>query len=333
MASPWQDPRVKSAIAFVQNPFGATFPLVAAGAAVSLIYACVRSAQQPGHPSERFAVPPISIAGIAEPERTWYLIGFPLVCLAFFFLEAPFSALLMAGIRSVKSDGPTDEEDESANPTAVQNVVTRAAWTARIAFLCLAVQGVIPLKGWGDTAGGIHVMAANVFFLASVYHGSCVMWVLSSTVASRAAEQGDLPTAKSVDPVGWYLRVAVLVAAFFPTYPAMILHPGTRVRDHADILRESVDVQAAMASGDAQLQRQARQAALNEADYLRNVENAGFSQWWLVGSIIVFYALYTRDLWLYRSAYRSKITDAEASRGFLAWAGIVGFGDDKVHSE
>lgn len=343
--SVWRDPRVAAAVAFAASPCGSAFPVLAAMAAVPVLYTCVSMAKSYGHIPEWLDTPPISLAGIHEPEATVYRTGFPLITAALFFLEIPVIILIRAGLQSATipetataatADASTITADDRAdlaaaaadNAAAIQDRETalstleRASMVARIAFAGLALQGIIPLQGMGDLAGLVHVMGANVFFLLSIYHGACVLWC-TATLTADAAGPTSLPVSRSADTVGWWFRGFVLVAAFFPTLPAMLLHPGTGPVDTAAVMADSVHVQEAMASGGDVAA--AQQQAINQANHMRNMESAGFAQWWMVGAIVFYYALYSRDLWMMGRANLHRISPRMQAAGLSAVPTMLGF--------
>jgi len=297
---------VAGSVAFAASPLGAAFPIIATSLAVPILYTCITLAKQHGHIPEWLDTPPISLAGVHEPEATVYRIGFPLIMLALFLIELPVVTLLRAALSSGPEEIGTPPEDGEGRAD-VLTVLDRASLVARIAFVGLGLQGVIPLQGWGTAATIVHVMSANVFFMLSIYHGACVLWCLSTRTAAEAGDA--LPVARARDTVAWYLRAAVLVAAFFPMGPAMILHPGTQPVDHDAVAA------AAAASGAAGSLPGARSHALDAAEHERSMESAGFSQWWMVGSIITYYALYARDLYLLGRSNAARVSDAQRAWG------------------
>ncbi len=345
----WRDPRVAAAVAFAASPLGSAFPVLAAMAAVPVLYACVSMAKAHGHIPEWLDTPPISLAGIHEPEATVYRTGFPLITAALFFLEIPVILLIRAGLQSapISEVGPAVAADDGGGETAgaggssrgraaaLQDreaalaTLERASLVARIAFAGLALQGVIPLQGMGDVAGLVHVMGANIFFLLSIYHGACVLWC-TATLTADAAGATSLPVSRSADTVGWWFRAFVLLSAFFPTLPAMVLHPGTGPVDVEAAVASSALVKEAVASGGdvAAAQRQ----AINHANHMRNMESAGFAQWWMVGAIVFYYALYSRDLWMMGRANLHRISPRMRSMGLSAVPAMLGFAGVPAHA-
>ena len=138
-----------------------------------------------------------------------------------------------------------------------------ARWAARLGFLGLAVTGVVPLQGWGELATLAHVTGSLAFFAASLHHGYTFCVALSS-----AALAGH-PLHSARRPWLWRAKAAMLANGFCSFLPAQLLHPGgSPVAPHAG----------------------GPEAA--------ELDRGGFAQWWMVGSLVAYYSLFSVDLYL-----------------------------------
>jgi hypothetical protein len=319
----WNSVHAQAAVTFAATTVGASVPVFAASVAIALIYGCITVAKEHGHIPQWLDTPPISLAGIHEPEVYAYKIGFPIITLLFLLLELPFTTMVRASLESAPEliEQAEGENEPKPDRKAVLDVLDRASLVARVAFVCLGVQGVVPLQGWGDVAGLVHVMGANVFFMTSIYHGACVLWCLGTDIATSV--KGSLPIAYAVDSAGWYLRCLILAAAFFPTLPAMLLHPGTQAVD-PDALRSQI-------LADAISDEDAMAKALEQANYEMRMETAGFSQWWMVGMIIAYYTLYARDLYMMGAANKHRVKPDHLARGVRALTLLMDADGDADH--
>jgi hypothetical protein len=131
----------------------------------------------------------------------------------------------------------------------------------RLGFLGLAVTGVVPLQGWGELATSAHLLGAMAFFMCSLRHGHVLITSLSSEALSYH------PMHAERRPWLWRAKVAMLSNGFLSFLPAQLLHPGgTPQRPHL---------------GGAEA---------------AEIDRQGFSQWWLVGSLIGYYTLFAIDM-------------------------------------
>jgi hypothetical protein len=149
----------------------------------------------------------------------------------------------------------------------------------------LLLQGVVPLQGAGATASLLHVAGANVFFACSLVHAYQMRAMLAET-----RPPPPLATARRRFRLGWLVKAACAASALVPFLPAALLHPGERRLD---------------ATG-----------AVPLAEELA-VERAGFSQWWMVCSLIAYYTSYALDL---AQLAREAPDGAEVGRAFAETA-------------
>ncbi len=236
----------------------ALLPPVTAGAALYTIIACARMTFAAGVlPAEIGRFPPISLFGVGpDAAVSLYKTGFPVVAALFFAALMPVGKFIAARVEP-------EHRDEAR----------KAVWTSVIAFLGLAIHGMVPLHPHivfditGRTAppadpdallsaaaqNGIHQLAAAVFFMMSLYHGFTVTQLY--TASQRLPFKG----------LSLGLKYVTLYAQFAPMVFSLLLHPATRQALGLDV-------------------------SLGEQD------KAGLSQWWTVGCLIVFYVTYSVDL-------------------------------------
>lgn len=297
------------------------FPFLSAFFAWFVISTCISMAKYHTHIPVWLDFPPISLSGIHEPESAIYTIGFILIALQLSLLEYIYTYAYTLCLRTnmaiqTSKNILSSSASSTTSTTSIQNTeqisllnsiledaknanlwkatskistwimkslldldktqlieITRIAeefshaqFIARIGFACLALQGIVPLQGWGETASLIHVMGANIFFCTSLYHAYKMLTFFASTKAI------DLPLSRKRTPFIWLLKTICVVLALIPSLPAMILHPGSTV----------VDTTGAM-----------------PLDEELKLENAGFSQWWMVSSIVMYYVCFAFDFsWL-----------------------------------
>lgn len=261
-------------------------PLLAAGAAYLLISTLLSMARVgPSAPVPHWLeYPPISLASLRAPESTLYAVGFSAVAAALVALEYAHRRLARAALAAAHAARAAalanGAADDSAAFAAAQGELEGAAWSARAACAGLALQGVFPLEGAGGAFGTLlHVSGANLFFLLSLRHA----WIVLAALASPAL--AGLPLSRARAPVAWFAKAASAVAAAAPFVPAALLHPGGRVVD---------------ASGRTKLE-----------DEL-SMERAGFSQHWMVGALVVYYACSSLDFFHLALADAQRRGDAVA---------------------
>ena len=208
-------------------------------------------------PAEIGRFPPISLFGVGpESAVRLYRVGFPLVAAMFFAALTPVGRFITARV-------------EPAHRDEARKVV----WTSVVAFLGLAIHGIVPLHPHivyditqkrappadphallsPAAQNGIHQLAAAVFFMMSLYHGFTVTQLYS---ASKKLPFNGLSLG---------LKYVTLYAQFAPAVFSLLLHPATKQALGLDV-------------------------SLGEQD------KAGLSQWWTVGCLIVFYVTYSVDL-------------------------------------
>jgi hypothetical protein len=132
---------------------------------------------------------------------------------------------------------------------------------ARVGFAGLAAVGIVPLQGWGGAATLLHVLGSLAFFAFSLHHGHAV----TSALASDALARHPLHRARA--PGLWWGKVALLCNGLLSALPAQLLHPGGTPTSPHPGGAEAAELDA-----------------------------GGFSQWWLVGSLIGYYTLFAGDL-------------------------------------
>ena len=126
---------------------------------------------------------------------------------------------------------------------------------ARAAFVGLAILGAVPLEGWGGACSTAHSLASLAFFAGSLSHGFGVLPLLARPALARCA----LSRARA--PVLWGAKAAALASALLAFLPAQWMHP-----------------QNAGARSDA-----------------HDLNVAGATQWWTVGSLLVYFTLFAAD--------------------------------------
>jgi hypothetical protein len=136
---------------------------------------------------------------------------------------------------------------------AAESLSSTARWYFTAACCGLAVVGVVPLQGWGAVASLFHVGGSGVFFACTLAHGRAELSALASP------ELGYLPTSRANAPLLWWAQALVLGSGFLSFIPAQLLHPGEKGVDGGEAL---------------------------------DINRGGVSQWWLVGSLVVYLTLW-----------------------------------------
>jgi hypothetical protein len=133
----------------------------------------------------------------------------------------------------------------------------------RLGFFGLALVGVVPLQGWGGAGTLVHVGGSMAFFCCSLQHG----YALCAALAAQCMAAHPLHSARA--PWLWRAKAALLCNGFLSFVPAQLLHPGgTPQRPHAG------------------------------GEEASELDRGGFGQWWLVGSLIGYFTLFSVDMWV-----------------------------------
>ena len=260
-------------------------PLVIAALATYTITECARLTFEANILPASMRFPPISLFGIrpGSPEQSLYAHGFLAVAGLHVVCILPIASFLRTHV----------ERERSGD-------VTKATWSSIVAFVALAVHGVVPLhedvlklvRGHRGPVGGevqnaVHQGAAAVFFLVSMYHG----WVVIQLMMSSTA----LPIAVKAGGRGGRVAVGAkmlcLALQFFPALVSLLLHPASR----ALLGLEGLELSAQ--------------------------DKVGLSQWWTVGAVAAFYLTYSIDC-LNIASYVEE-AGAERERGSGAGGGVT----------
>ena len=292
-----------------------TAPLLAALAAWALIYSLLHLARQPTGSAPApvpswLEYPPISLASLRAPERWLYALGFTALALALLGIEAAHWREISSALRAVLASAQQGDSDDAQAATGVppldskSNIIkaarachselSSARWAARAAFAGLAVQGLVPLENGplGSAGTLLHVAGANVFFMASLRHA----WLILSALSAPAAAH--LPLSRARAPLGWWAKAVAAAAAALPFIPATLLHPGRGIVD---------------STGSTPL-----------ADELA-MERAGFTQHFMVGALVAYYALCSVDFFVLS---QSALVDADDDGEDDAVSGGAESGED-----
>lgn len=141
--------------------------------------------------------------------------------------------------------------------------LTSSRGTVRLGFLGLALTGVLPLQGWGSACSLAHVLASLAFFMCSIQYG----FKMSHALCSPKLDA--LPVHYRNAPLLWYVKCGFLANCFLSFIPAQVLHPGgTPLKPHLG----------------------GQEAA--------EIDAGGFSQWWMVGSLILYFTCYSADIFI-----------------------------------
>jgi hypothetical protein len=170
-------PQSASSTTRLQNPSPASnvpqlawlFPIASAIFAVAVIYYCIEMAKAAGHINPAVRTPPISLAGIHNPEYPYFALGFVAISFAIGVCE-----VLFWRAASPLLPPPSPALDELGLPWARTML--------RLGLLGLSVCGVVPLQGYGGVATLVHVGGSMVFFMCSIQHGFAitkVCWIIS----------------------------------------------------------------------------------------------------------------------------------------------------------
>ena len=249
----------------------AFLPVATASLAVYTIFTCATLTFEANVLPKELRFPPISLFGVrpGSPEQILYFWGFPAVAALFLVSTVPISSYLMANVEKDSEDG-----------------AWKASWTSSVAFLGLAIHGMVPLhpdilemihgreqSGDGMAQSAIHQLAAAMFFMLSMYHGFVVCNLLWSTEK--------LPTGwKNSGIVGKFsfvVKSLTLAMQLLPAMTGLLYHPAT-------------------------LYILGIKGTLNESD------QGGLAQWWTVGCLIFFYLTYSLDLVLIGSHLNSSVS-------------------------
>jgi hypothetical protein len=236
-------------------------PIATASLAVYIIFTCASLTFEANILPDDLRFPPISMFSLRPntPEQVLYKWGFPAVSTLFLIATVPISSYFMSNV----------EEDQ-------KDAAWKASWTSTVAFIGLALHGIIPLHedileminnrpqtGNGVAQSTIHQVAAAVFFMLSMYHGFVVTYMLWETEK--------LPTGwKRSGLVGRFsfiVKCITLTLQIVPNFTGLLFHPAT-------------------------LMILGIKGTLNDGD------KGGLSQWWTVGCLIFFYLTYSLDLLL-----------------------------------
>lgn len=177
-------------------------PLVACAVAFGTLYTCWRLATELGHVPEGATMAPISLLVTRPPVRAIYAVGMTAVSVMFLGMAYPFKLYL-----------------ERTAERALADKVTGLWTSGAVAFVGLAVQGIVPLQPdiWDSfvdpdaeppqltAASMIHQSAAGVFFVGSMWHAVQAMQLLHGSAAlpfrSRAS---------------WYIKAVCATMALLP---------------------------------------------------------------------------------------------------------------------
>ena len=151
---------------------------------------------------------------------------------------------------------------------------------ARLGFAGLAAVGLVPLQGWGGAATLLHVLGSLAFFAFSLHHGHAMTSALASDALARH------PLHRSRAPGLWWGKVALLCNGLLSALPAQLLHPGGTPTSPHPGGAEAAELDA-----------------------------GGFSQWWLVGSLIGYYTLFAGDLAVLAAAAAAAAAAGTGARG------------------
>jgi len=282
----------------------APLPPVAAGLAVPLIAHCIALARAHGHIPDALRFPPISLAGIHAPEYARFAAGFAALAALLALCEelraralARPLARALALARALRAPaagaGANANADANADADACAGPLAAARWAARAACLGLLLTGVVPLQlpagdPRGEAATAVHGLASAAFFVGSQWHAVATLRALAAP-AARA-----LPVSLAAAPALFALRAAAALSSVLGFVPAQLLHPGgTRTSPHPG------------------------------GPELAQLDAAGFAQWWAVGSLLFYWAIYGLDFVLLASEPSGKNSNDDGDGASEVPAGDV----------
>ena len=196
-------------------------PIATATLAVYIITTCAQLTFDANILPKEMKFPPISMFSLRPntPEQTLSQWGFPAVSILFLCATIPISSYFLSN---------TEEEQKDA--------AWKASWTSAIAFVGLAIHGIIPLhedilemingrpeSGNGTMQSTVHQVAAAFFFMLSMYHGFVVCQLLWST--------DQLPTGWKqsgvLGKISFIIKCITLVMQLLPSATGLLFHPAT----------------------------------------------------------------------------------------------------------
>ena len=137
-----------------------------------------------------------------------------------------------------------------------------ARWAARAACVGLLLTGVVPLQlppghALGDASTAVHSLGSLAYFVGSQWHAVSTLRALAAPGAAQA-----LPLSLRAAPGLFAAKALAAASSVLSFLPAQLLHPGgTPLSPHP---------------GGAEAAQ---------------LDSAGFSQWWVVGSLLAYWAL------------------------------------------
>jgi hypothetical protein len=131
----------------------------------------------------------------------------------------------------------------------------------QLGFAGLGLTGPIPLQGWGVAGTLAHCAVSIAFFALSLNHGFVMVRALSADCLLQH------PLHRRNAPWLWWAKAAALASSMASFLPAQLLHPGgTPQNPHAG------------------------------GEEAADLDRGGFAQWWVVGSLVVYFALFSADM-------------------------------------